>query len=112
MRVDGLQGVCSWRRHCRLNPCLAFHRGGRQQSVLRLLLAACLRQLNAAAAPCRFLLLSLAQFHTLQLQSRAWLSYCVQGGLPVSISMTVQPTDQMSAARPCPSCLMTSGAIQ
>ena len=34
------------------------------------------------------------------------------GGLPVAISMTVHPTDQMSAARPCPVCLITSGAIQ
>lgn len=36
----------------------------------------------------------------------------LQGGLPVAISMTVQATDQMSAWRPCPDCLMTSGAIQ
>lgn len=36
----------------------------------------------------------------------------LQGGFPVAISMTVQATDQMSACRPCPVCLMTSGAIQ
>ena len=30
----------------------------------------------------------------------------------MAISMTVQATDQMSAWRPCPVCLMTSGAIQ
>jgi hypothetical protein len=36
----------------------------------------------------------------------------LQGGLPVAISMTVQATDQMSACRPWPDCLMTSGAIQ
>ena len=34
------------------------------------------------------------------------------GGLPVAISMTVQPTDQMSAALPTPVWWMTSGAIQ
>ena len=28
------------------------------------------------------------------------LSYWLQGGLPVTISMTVHATDQMSAARP------------
>lgn len=32
------------------------------------------------------------------------------GGFPVAISTTVQPTLQMSAWRPCPVCLMTSGA--
>ena len=35
-----------------------------------------------------------------------------QGGLPVAISMTVQATDQMSAARPTPFWWITSGAIQ
>jgi hypothetical protein len=36
----------------------------------------------------------------------------LHGGLPVAISMTVQARDQMSAGRPWPVCLMTSGAIQ
>lgn len=45
-------------------------------------------------------------------QERAWLLNWLQGGLPVAISMTVQATDQMSACRPCPVCLITSGAIQ
>mmetsp|Transcript_6143 Transcript_6143/g.14823 ORF Transcript_6143/g.14823 Transcript_6143/m.14823 type:complete len:294 (+) Transcript_6143:792-1673(+) len=36
----------------------------------------------------------------------------LQGGFPVAISMTVQPTDQMSAWRPWPVALITSGAIQ
>ena len=40
------------------------------------------------------------------------VSQCDQGGLPVSISIIVQPTDQMSACRPWPVCLITSGAIQ
>jgi hypothetical protein len=38
--------------------------------------------------------------------------YSLKGGLPVVISMTVQPTDQMSALAPWPVCLITSGAIQ
>ncbi len=39
--------------------------------------------------------------------------HCVHhGGLPVAISSTVQPTDQMSAGMPWPCCLITSGAIQ
>lgn len=33
-----------------------------------------------------------------------------QGGFPVAISTTVQPTLQISACRPWPVCLMTSGA--
>ena len=33
------------------------------------------------------------------------------GRLAVAISMTVQPTLHTSARRPCPVCLMTSGAI-
>ena len=41
-----------------------------------------------------------------------WFWYWHHGGLPVAISMTVQPTDQTSAWRPCPACLMISGAIQ
>ncbi len=41
-----------------------------------------------------------------------WLWNWLQGGLPVAISITVQATDQMSACRPWPVCLMTSGAIQ
>lgn len=36
----------------------------------------------------------------------------LQGGLPVAISITTHARDQMSAGRPCPVCLMTSGAIQ
>ena len=42
----------------------------------------------------------------------AWLLKAGHGGLPVSISRTVQATDQMSACRPAPVCLITSGAIQ
>ena len=38
--------------------------------------------------------------------------FCDHGGFPVTISMTVQPTDHTSAALPAPVCLMTSGAIQ
>ena len=45
-------------------------------------------------------------------QERAWEENWDQGGLPVAISMMVQPTDQMSAVLPCPVCLITSGAIQ
>ena len=41
-----------------------------------------------------------------------WLWNWDHGGFPVAISMTVQATDQMSACRPWPSCLMISGAIQ
>jgi len=41
-----------------------------------------------------------------------WLWNWLHGGFPVAISMTVQATDQTSAWRPCPSCLMISGAIQ
>ena len=43
---------------------------------------------------------------------RTWLWNWLHGGLPVAISMTVQATDQMSAWRPWPVCLITSGAIQ
>lgn len=42
-----------------------------------------------------------------------WLGYCVlQGGRPVAISSTVQATLHRSACRPCPVCVITSGAIQ
>ena len=35
-----------------------------------------------------------------------------QGGNPVLICSTVQPTLQMSAFRPCPVCVITSGAMK
>lgn len=41
-----------------------------------------------------------------------WEYRLLHGGLPVAISITVQARDQMSAGRPWPVCLMTSGAIQ
>ena len=50
--------------------------------------------------------------HQGSVRPRAWLLKAGQGGLPVSISSTVQATDQMSACRPAPVCLITSGAIQ
>ena len=37
---------------------------------------------------------------------------CDHGGLPVSISTSTQPTDQTSAGKEWPVCLITSGAIQ
>lgn len=39
-----------------------------------------------------------------------WVPHSCHGGLPVAISTTAQPTDQMSAAGPCPSWRTTSGA--
>jgi hypothetical protein len=43
-------------------------------------------------------------------RSLTCVAHCCQGGLPVAISSTVQPTDQMSAAVPRPCCRTTSGA--
>ena len=34
------------------------------------------------------------------------------GGFPVAISITVQPSDQISAGRPHPCCVTTSGAMK
>jgi hypothetical protein len=52
---------------------------------------------------------------TLGPSRRAWRTltceeHWLQGGLPVAISSSVQPTLQMSAATPWPCCRMTSGA--
>jgi hypothetical protein len=44
--------------------------------------------------------------------TRTWVLQLLHGGLPVAISITTQPSDQISAGRPWPVCLITSGAIQ
>lgn len=53
----------------------------------------------------------LANGHACSCWPPFWLSERPQGGRPVSISTTVQPTAHMSAARPWPTPLMTSGAM-